>query len=61
MIPRRRSHSVQGVEDGTLEEMRLRLVDEAKRVMIANQVPGGSPDGPRMVPARQKNGQGYQL
>lgn len=29
---------LKGVEDGALEEMRLRLVDDAKRVMIANQV-----------------------
>ena len=33
------------VEEGALEEMRLRLVDDQKRVMIANQA--GAKGGPR--------------
>lgn len=31
------SNHFEAVEEGALEEMRLRLVDDAKRVMIANQ------------------------
>ena len=33
------------MEEGALEEMRLRLVDDQKRVMIANQA--GAKGGPR--------------